>query len=599
MAQLLWRRLSLHLRLLIVLVPVTAAWGQAPNRQNGSTVWFKPAPGQSVAPAGGFEFLPEPNNDAALFQTHCTTCHDADRSLKKKKSLSEWRATVQKMAAKEDADIPERVREPIALYLAAHAGSDGRNPEPSALNGLPSAAPAKEKENDKTSAEKSALIQQGQAAFNSTCTTCHDAEKSLQKSKSLSAWRATVARMAAKDGAHIPDSTHEAIATYLASLGSKGKGENDQGGGADSGLPVTITGTLSAMYRGSGDPNLENPGHFGDAWLGLAWQPKGPVSGRVTTCISCHSQGFQLGNSLELVEASLRLDVNKCLCPDKPDALPVKFNVEAGRFVVPFGAYYQQVNPGVDRAVSKPLIYNMGQRVDLNDIGDPVLPMPYSDQGASLNLDFTVCDTINVTMNSYVVNALKGNDFGINFFQSRDYLDNNRWPAVGGRVTVGGSNLRLGTSIMGGRFNSDAGSGPQNEGLNYLIFGADAAYHWKDILRVQFEYADRQSERYDAAVAPAVFSEHVSGFYLEGELLVCRDRHISLFTRYERQLHESPLPPLGSQITTGSFGVDRYTYGVNWTLPGGSLLMINDEIWNLPQGLGTVNVVGMRWAATF
>jgi len=550
-------------------------------------------------PAARFELVAEANGDAALFQKHCTTCHDADRALTKKKSLDEWRATVQKMAAKEDADIPERVREPIAQYLAGHAGIGGKTPEPSATGGTPSAAPAKEKEEGKSKADNSALIQQGQAAFNTSCTTCHDAEKSLQKTKSLAAWRATVQRMAAKDGAHIPENTHEAIATYLASLGSKGKDEKDQGGAAESGLPVTITGTVSPMYRTSGDPNLEDPGHFGDAWIGLAWQPKGPVSGQVTTCISCHSQGFQLGNNIELVEAKLRLDVNQCICPDKPDALPVKFNVEAGRFVVPFGAYYQQVNPGVDRAVSKPLIYNMGERVDPNDIGDPVLPMPYADQGALLNLAFSVCDTINVTMNSYVVNGLKGNDFGISFYQSRDYLDNNDRPAVGGRVTIGGSDLRLGTSVMGGRFNSNAGSGPQNAGLNYLIFGADAVYHWKDILRVQFEYADRESERYDPTVAPAVFSEHVSGFYLESELLVWRERHISLFARYDRQLHESPLPPLGSQLTTGSFGVDRYTYGVNWTLPGGSLLMINHEIWNLPMPLGTESVVGIRWAATF
>ena len=36
----------------------------------------------------------------------------------------------------------------------------------------------------------------GQIAFQNRCVQCHDAEKSLLKYKSLSSWRATVARMA-------------------------------------------------------------------------------------------------------------------------------------------------------------------------------------------------------------------------------------------------------------------------------------------------------------------------------------------------------------------------------------------------------------------
>ena len=40
---------------------------------------------------------------------------------------------------------------------------------------------------------------------------------------------------------------------------------------------------------------------------------------------------------------------------------------------------------------------------------------------------------------------------------------------------------------MGGRFNTDTGAGPQGFGLNYLLFGADATYHWKDIFRFQFD----------------------------------------------------------------------------------------------------------------
>jgi mono/diheme cytochrome c family protein len=549
-----------------------------------------PAAKDAMAPEGG----------AALFGKHCTTCHDAEKALSKKKTLAAWQTTVQKMAEKEDADIPKDVREPIAQYLASRGSPSGNETgelqEKLAAGGTGSDLSTKEKDGGKSQPDNSALIQQGKTAFETSCVTCHGAEKSLQASKSISAWRVTVRRMAEKDGAHVPDSTHEAIAIYLASL-NKGKGEKDSAA-TDSGPSVSVAGTLSAKYRNSGDPDLEDPGQFGDAWIGFAWQPKGPVSGRVTTCISCHSQGIQLGN-FELVEATLRLDVNKCACPNNPDALPFKLNVEAGRFVVPFGAYYQEVNPGVDRAVSPPLIYNMGQRVYPNNIGDPVLPMPYSDEGASMNLTLPLSKTTSVTLNSYALNGLEGNNSGIDFYQSRDYVDNNRWPAVGGRLTLNGQYMRFAASVMGGRFNGDNGAGPQNEGLNYLIFGGDAQFRWKDVFRLQFEFAQRQSDRYGGTPTPTVFSERVWGYYLEGELLIWRKRHISLFARYDWQMHDSPLPVLGSQIATGDFIVDRITYGVNWTLPGGSLLMINDEIWNFPQGIGAANVLGVRWAATF
>ncbi len=199
------------------------------------------------------------------------------------------------------------------------------------------------------------------------------------------------------------------------------------------------------------------------------------------------------------------------------------------------------------------------------------------------------------TFNAYEVNGLEGNNIGVDFFQSRDYVDNNRWPAAGGRATIGGEHLRLGFSIMGGRFNPDSGAGPLNEAMNYLIFGADATYHWKDVFRFQFEFAQRNSDRFgNLPINPqaTVFTEKVSGFYLEAEYLVLPKEHVSLFARYESMYHDSPLPVLGSQVPTGTFGVNRSTVGVNWTLPGGSLLMMNYEHWDMPQPLGSANVVG-------
>ena len=529
------------------------------------------------------------------FNNYCVSCHDAQKSLQQTKSLAAWRVTVLKMAEKEDADIPVRVHEAIAQYLASRSeAADGQ--KAAAMRAGADRGDNQSAGSAKGNAFDPALVQQGTTAFNNYCVSCHDAQKSLQQTKNVAAWRSTVRRMAEKDGAQIPEGVREPIAVYLASLGGDGKGGG--AAAADATPSFSATSTFSAMFRDGGSSNLEDPGRFGDVWIGFAWQNKGPVSARVTTCITCHIQGLQLGN-IDLVEACARLDLNKLICPESSDKSPVKANVEAGRFVVPFGAYYQQVNPGVNRAVTSPLIYNMGLRVYPNSFGDPVLPMPYSDSGASLNVTVPFQESTNVTFNGYMVNGLQGGASGVDFYQSRSYVDNNRLPAGGGRVTIGGTNLRLGTSIMGGRFNADAGTGPLKQGMHYFIYGADAVFRWKDQLRIQFEYAERDSDRLGNIPSPAIFQEHVGGYYLEGEALLSRHWHMSVFTRYDNQLSHSVLPPLGSRLTTGNFSVERLTYGLNWSLPGGSLLMLNLEQWFLPTGFSNVNVLGVRWAATF
>ena len=40
----------------------------------------------------------------AAFYNACTLCHDPDKSLSKRKSPAQWRATVERMAAKDDGE---------------------------------------------------------------------------------------------------------------------------------------------------------------------------------------------------------------------------------------------------------------------------------------------------------------------------------------------------------------------------------------------------------------------------------------------------------------------------------------------------------------
>src|SRR5208283_1575878 len=122
MAQQIRRFLPRFLIALLIVLGATSAQSQDFCGNEGSVIRFNSAPSQNYVSLARFELAAEPNGNAAIFQDHCTACHDAGRSLTKKKSLADWRITVRKMAEKPDADIPEGVREPIAQYLAAHAG---------------------------------------------------------------------------------------------------------------------------------------------------------------------------------------------------------------------------------------------------------------------------------------------------------------------------------------------------------------------------------------------------------------------------------------------------------------------------------------------
>ncbi len=450
----------------------------------------------------------------------------------------------------------------------------------------------------KKAAVNASVIASGQSAFLNRCIQCHDAEKSTQKRKSVSSWRSTVLRMAEKDGAEIPSQEVDPIAHYLASLNpaSSQAGTEASSESAGDEQDFSIFGTLSPTWRG-GNSELQNAGFVPDLWAGIAWQSaNSPISATATACFSCHTEAGE-GSRIELVEAAARLDLSFLLTGCKGSRL--RTSISAGRLIVPFGAFAQQSNPGVYRTVSKPLIYNMGFRVTDERYGDPVLPMPYSDEGAKIDFAYDLTEQVNATFDFYTVNGLQGGDEGIDYDLSRDYVDNNRRPAVGGRATIGSSWLRVGSSIMGGTFSPTGGSGPNNSNLNYSLFGFDVQSRYKDVLRFQFEYARRNSDRVVDLPGQLLNSDQTDGGYLETELLLLRQQKISVLARYDWQHKSSPLPPPGSDLLVGNFTVQRLTSGVNKVLPGGSLLMFNHEYWIMPQGLSHVHVWAVRWAASF
>src|SRR5262245_36829262 len=227
------------------------------------------------------------------------------------------------------------------VFLVAGASADERagikaSKEPVAFETLDDTQAANRNLQDSaTSRFNPSEVAAGEAAFNRSCLTCHDAERALAKSKSFSGWRATVARMAAKTDANIPAGDIDPIATYLASRSGTSAGgvAGDRGDGQESSF--SIYGTFGPLWRGGND-NLENPGFFPDTWAGVSWQSTTPVSGRATACITCHNEPGQ-GSRVELVEGTLRYDLSNALsCCLNRD---LKSSLEAGRFIVPFGAF--------------------------------------------------------------------------------------------------------------------------------------------------------------------------------------------------------------------------------------------------------------------
>lgn len=434
-------------------------------------------------------------------------------------------------------------------------------------------------------------IEEGRAAFNAYCVDCHDANRSLSKARSQSAWMGTIRRMATKEGASIPASSFAPIATYLAQEAAAG------GDGADvaaeseaSDSAVSVSGTVSPLWLGGNDGNysatsrtsLRNPGFFPDAWVTASWH-HGPVSARVTACTSCHDEpraatAASQGMALDLVDASLTIDLVECLA-GKGHCCETRASLEVGRFIVPFGAFAGMSHPGVYRTVTNPLMFLMGRTAGGFGLTSPVLPAPYCDEGANLKFSSPVWNDVQLGGNVYVVNGLQEGPFGASFLNSRNFWDNNNDPAIGSRLTLGNQNLRVGASYMTGHFHNDYALSEF-----YRFWGADLTAKLGERMRFYFEYALRT----ESEATPPIGQSQYFGTVSEAEFWVTE--RVSLLARYDT---------LDRRGVAGYSEVNRWTAGLNIALPGATVLMLNYENWVFPTVSQNVDVVGFRWMGSF
>jgi hypothetical protein len=490
---------------------------------------------------------------------------------------------------------------PMPAYVPTVQADDSAS-EPQHKENGPSPPAAKDGAAAKRPTFDPQVVAAGQNAFNNACTSCHDAERSTSKRKSLGGWLATVRRMAAKEGAEIDPGDFQPIATYLASLNPAANGESGAAGDAAAAAAdapsFNLFGTVSLIHRsGLRPPDMENAGFFPEVWLGAEWNPAGVVSGRIHACVSCHTENAAVSSRIELAEGFVRLDVDQLLCCCE-DAM-IQTHVDGGRFIVPFGAFAAVSHPAAFRTATRPLMYNMGQNIFRDDLGAPILPMPYSDEGVMASASATLIEDISISLDAYAVNGLQGTtalDLP-GFWAARDYVDNNSEPAVGGRLTVGNQKLRLGASAMSGRYNENGPLADLTGVLDYKIYGFDATFRWEDYLRITYEHARRDSDVFDFNVNDDL-RESLRGSIIEGEFKIWDCPKINAVVRYDDQRRAADFLLPASRIVEADFTVSRFTWGFNIAL-GSSTLMLNHERWHMPDPFDDEDVFAVRWVAAF
>ncbi len=294
------------------------------------------------------------------------------------------------------------------------------------------------------------------------------------------------------------------------------------------------------------------------------------VSVNVKACYGCH--GFEMGMAFA--------DVNVF------DELTFR----VGRFTPSFGDFPVRHDPANHRTSSKPLPYDMGRMLRLREFNMSILPAPYVDNGLEVRGQH-YSDVVDFEYAAYIVGGLRGSAQAtdVDFVQSRDrafyYVDNNSFPAFGGRLALGfrlgeiGS-LKLGTSAMYGTYD------PDND-LDLLILGGDVVLRIEDFtLRAEyllrrtkmalgadpasrFHYGPGKDGKYDPYFVK-------DGFYVEAEYTI--GDMWELVARFDGMRRIGNVA-IGSKLRSRS-AVLRYTAGLSLRLHRNVRLKFSTELYD-------------------
>jgi hypothetical protein len=264
------------------------------------------------------------------------------------------------------------------------------------------------------------------------------------------------------------------------------------------------------------------------------------------------------------------------------------FNAQFGRLNVPFGEYANRLDQSGHKTTSAPLIYDMGRMAyaDRTSFNAGVLMLPYVDTGIMLYGQTWLGSVLQVWYAGYAVSGLKGtNDLEWMSMRTSPYIDNNKIPSYGGRVTITYSSnpgavigdISLGGSYTGGRYDRDAK-------LQYDVAGGDLSIQlWKATLRGEYAIRrtalDPNASGYGWTLVDHFFDKR--GFYAELEHPL--GRYLAMVYRYDKlERLGVPLPGSSTQMTPNS-ALERATVGTVITPSSGIYLKLSYEYWK-PNG---------------
>jgi hypothetical protein len=303
-----------------------------------------------------------------------------------------------------------------------------------------------------------------------------------------------------------------------------------------------------------------------EAALKVAADVSDRLSANVKVCYGCH--GFEL----PMAYFDFRV------------ADELTFRV--GRFSPSFGAFNIRQDPANHVTSDNPLPYDMGRMLRLSEWNLGVLPSPFPDNGIEIGGTHWFGERAQLDYAAYATSGFKApagsNDLVWSQSQTRggNLIDNNGWPAGGGRVVatfrVGEANdITVGGSVMYGTWD------PSNR-FTYAIGGGDlSARIGRTQVRLEYlvrrqTFAPPPGAPYKLVVPPSgeeAFEKH--GAYLEVERTMTET--VTLLLRADGLYRAGNLPvtsPLAPRAA-----VFRYTAAGTIGLAPGFRLKASAELW--------------------
>jgi hypothetical protein len=189
--------------------------------------------------------------------------------------------------------------------------------------------------------------------------------------------------------------------------------------------------------------------------LKLAMDFTSKISANVKMCVACH--GVEIG----MAYFDLRV--------------ADEMNVRLGRFTPAFGEFPVRHDPANHRLSDKPLPYDMGRMLRIQEFNEGILPAPWVDNGIEVNGTHFFGKHLQTDYSVYAISGPRAGadpiDFDFKMSRSGEayYVDNNSRPVLGGQVVASiitdNTTWSAGASMMRGTYD------PEHR-LPFSIYGA-------------------------------------------------------------------------------------------------------------------------------